>query len=82
MLIPLTLTTFSQVNQKVLLTTWKSHSFCLKPATEYTIKAQACKEPTSGRDGADACSQVKEAKGMTLPSGEWVFYKRVKMRLI
>ncbi len=53
----------------------------LRPATEYTIEAQACKEPTNG-GGADACSQVKDAKGMTLPSCEWVFYKRVKMRLI
>ncbi len=41
----------------------------LRPATEYTIEAQACKEPTSG-GGADSCSQVKEEKGMTLPSGE------------
>ncbi len=45
----------------------------LRPATEYTIEAQAWKEPTSGGGGADACSQVKEAKGMTLPSGECAF---------
>ncbi len=44
----------------------------LRPATEYTIEAQACKEPTSVGGGADACSQVKEEKGMTLPSGECV----------
>ncbi len=43
----------------------------LRPATEYTIEAQACKESTNGvGGGADACSQVKEEKGMTLPSGE------------
>ncbi len=42
----------------------------LRPATEYIIEAQACKGPTSGGGGADACSQVKEAKGMTLPRGE------------
>ncbi len=42
----------------------------LRPATEYTIKAQACKEPTNGvGGGADACSQAKEGKGITLPSG-------------
>ncbi len=41
----------------------------LRPATKYTIEAQACKESTIG-GGADACSQVKETKGMTLPSGE------------
>ncbi len=41
----------------------------LSPATEYTIEAQACKEPTSVGGGADACSQVKEATGITLPSG-------------
>ncbi len=45
----------------------------LKPAAEYTIEAQACKEPTSVVGGADACSQVKETKGMTLPSGDYVF---------
>ncbi len=44
----------------------------LAPATEYTIEAKACQTAIDS-DTADACSPVKQAKGMTIPSGEWIF---------
>ncbi len=44
----------------------------LTPATEYTIKAKACQTAIDS-DAEDACSSVKQAKGMTIPSGEWIF---------
>ncbi len=44
----------------------------LAPATEYIIEAKACRTTTDS-DAEDACSSVKQAKGMTIPSGEWFF---------
>ncbi len=44
----------------------------LSPAIEYTVEAKACRAPTDS-DVADACSLVKQVKGMTIPSGEWIF---------
>ncbi len=44
----------------------------LAPATGYAIEAKACQTDTDG-DAADVCSTVKQAKGMTIPSGEWIF---------
>ncbi len=44
----------------------------LAPATEYTIEAKACQTAIDS-EATDACSPVKQAKGMTIPSGEWIF---------
>ncbi len=41
-------------------------------ATEYTIEAKACQTAIDS-EANDACSPVKQAKGMTIPSGEWTF---------